>query len=152
MPGRAAGCQALADELLARDFSDPRYFAVHRLQFDTYCVQHPERYCAGRHGLPAHLGGLCAILEFGASAAVGDPAFQRWLNGNPSFHPLTPPAFRGEITVLEAHAAADPGSYAAAARRWAESAWKAYAELQPLAREWVRAARAMGSTGRPRRG
>ena len=141
VPGGAAGCQALADELLARDFSDALYFAVHRLSFDTYCVQHPERYCAGRHGLPAHLGGLCSILEGGASPAVGDPALQRWLSGGPAIEPATPPAFRGAVTVLIAHGANDPASYAAAVRRWAESAWEAYRELQPLARKWVRKAR-----------
>ena len=139
--GGAAGCQTLADELLARDFSDALYFAVHRLSIDAYSVQHPERYCAGRHGLVAHLGGLCSILEGGASPAVGDPALQRWLSGGPQVEHPTPPAFRGAVTVLEAHHASDPASYAAAVRRWAESAWEAYAELQPLAREWVRRAR-----------
>ena len=88
--GGAAGCQALFEELLARDFSDPRHFAVHRLQVDTYSVQHPERYCQGRHGMVAHL---------------------------------------------------DSVAHAAAVRRWAASAWEAYAGLQPLAREWVRRAR-----------
>jgi hypothetical protein len=136
-----AGCQALFEELLARDFSDARYFAVHRLQVDTYSVQHPERYCQGRHGMVAHLGGLCSILEAGASPAVGDPAFQRWLSASPQLEHPTPPALRGAVTVVEAHGAADPAAHAAAVRRWAASAWKAYAELQPLAREWVRRAR-----------
>ena len=139
--GGAAGCQACFEELLARDFSDARYFSVHRLQVDTYSVQHPERYCAGRHGLVAHLGGLCSILEGGSSPAVGDPALHRWLSGGPRLERPTPPASRGAVTVLEAHRATDPASYAAAVRRWAQSAWQAYGDLQPLARQWVRAAR-----------
>ena len=139
--GGAAGCQALFEELLARDFSDVRCFAVHRLQVDTYSVQHPERYCQGRHGMVAHLGGLCSILEGGASPAVGDPALQRWMSGRPPVERPSAPAFRGAVTVLEAHRAEDPRAYAAAVRRWATSAWEAYAELQPLAREWVRRAR-----------
>src|SRR5688572_9455986 len=139
--GGAAGCQALFEEQLARDFSDARYFAVHRLQVDTYSVQHTERYCGGRHGLVAHLGGLCSILEDGASPAVGHPALQQWLSASPQVEHPTPPAFRGAVTVVEAHHASDPASYAAAVRRWAASAWEAYAELQPLARECVRRAR-----------
>lgn len=150
VPGGAEGCQALFEELPARDFSDALYFAVHRLSVDTYSVQHPDRYCAGRHGLVAHLGGLCSILEGGASPAVGDPALQRWLSGGPQVERPTPPAFRGAVTLLDARRANDPASYAAGVRRWAESAWEAYRELQPLAREWVRrAGERMAAAGPP---
>lgn len=43
--GGTHGCQAIMDELLARDFSEVLYFRVHRMMVDTYCLQHPDRYC-----------------------------------------------------------------------------------------------------------
>ena len=58
------------DKLLARDFSDVTYFRVHRLLVDTYCVQHPERYCVSFKSLAAHLVGLCWSLEHSGSRAV----------------------------------------------------------------------------------
>ena len=55
VPGGTAGCQAIMDEVLARDFSDVLYFRVHRMMVDTYSLQHPERYCASAKSLAAHL-------------------------------------------------------------------------------------------------
>jgi hypothetical protein len=33
------------DEVLALHFGNAAYFGVHRLFVDTYCLQHPDRYC-----------------------------------------------------------------------------------------------------------
>jgi hypothetical protein len=44
--GGTAGCQAIADELWAREFSNVAYFGVHRMSVDVYSLQHPDRYCA----------------------------------------------------------------------------------------------------------
>jgi hypothetical protein len=47
------GWQSTMDELLALHFTQPSYFGVHRLFVDTYCLQHPERYCAASASSPA---------------------------------------------------------------------------------------------------
>lgn len=60
--GGTAGCQAIMDDLLARDFSNVAYFRVHRMMVDTYCLQHPERYCVSAKSLAAHLTGLCWLI------------------------------------------------------------------------------------------
>jgi uncharacterized protein DUF5946 len=123
--GGTAGCQALMDELLARDFSDVIYFRVHRLMVDVYSLQHPDRYCASAKSLAAHLTGLCWLLEHDGSRAVGSEPLRRWLDGSPRLEKPEIPAFRGALTLADVRAAADP---------------EAYAVLQPLARDWIRLA------------
>jgi hypothetical protein len=138
--GTAAGtasCQAIFDELLARDFSDAAYFRVHRLLVDTYSLQHPDRYCASAKSLAAHLTGLCALLEHGGDRAIGVAALRTWLDGKPRIQLPETPRLRGRLTVADVRRARDPDAYAAAVERWAQSTWKAYSSLHRLARGWV---------------
>jgi hypothetical protein len=79
--GGTQGCRARFDELIARDFGDATFFAVHRLFVDTYSVQHPDQFCRSAKSLAAHLAGLCLILEGGEPAATGAAFLNRWLNG-----------------------------------------------------------------------
>jgi hypothetical protein len=132
----AAGCQALFDQLLVREFSDYRYAPVHRMTVDTYAAQHAERYCASAKSLVAHVGGLCCAFEYGAHRNVMQ-ALQRWLNGTPAIDKPELPSFRGALTIRSVLDQPDPQSYAKAAHLWARSAWDAYAELHPLARSWI---------------
>jgi hypothetical protein len=136
-PGGSAGCQAIFEELLARDFSDPRYFRVHRMLVDTYSLQHPDRYCKSAKSLAAHLCGLCQILEARASRSVGDAALRRWLDGTFSLSTPEVPAVRGDLTIASVRDAATPADHAAAVERWAASTWRAYAPLHDIARNWL---------------
>ena len=136
--GRGA-CQSLFDELLARDFSNVLFGRSHRLMVDTYCLQHPDRYCVSAKSLAAHLGGMCCAMEHGARAEAYQ-ALQRWLNGRPSFERPGPPTSRGAVTIADAHAASDPVGYAKAIDRWARATWEAYAILHPVARHYMKEA------------
>ena len=108
---------------------------------DTYALQHPDEFCRSAKSLAAHLVGLCAILEQGASPAVGADALRRWLDpGRRLDKPNLPPR-RGEMTIGDLPAEAGPAAWAESVRRWAESTWAAYAEIHPLAREWLAQAR-----------
>ena len=138
-----AGCQAIFDALLARDFSDATYFRMHRMLVDTYSLQHPDRYCASAKSLAAHLTGLGALLERGGSRAVGVEALRRWLDGNTSVEKPRLPSFRGALTIADVHRAPDPQAYGEAVERWARSTWDAYAALHPQARSWI--AEALGA-------
>ena len=138
--GGFAGCKSRFDEVIARDFSDARYFAVHRLLVDTYCLQHPDEYCASAKSLAAHLAGLCSIIEGEASAAAGPAALQKWLNGPRDLSRPQIPAHRGRTTIADLPLEADPGAWSEAVRAWAGETWSAYRALQPLAREWLAAA------------
>jgi Family of unknown function (DUF5946) len=139
-PGGTAGCAAAFHEMVARDFSDALRFRVHRMLVDTYSLQHPDRYCASARSFAAHLTGLCAILESGASRAVGDEQLRRWLDGNVRLQRPDTPRFRGELTIAHVREAVEPEACAAAVEEWALSTWEAYSALQPLARRWIQKA------------
>jgi hypothetical protein len=123
--------------LLARDFSDPTYFRVHRMLVDTYALQHPDRYCRSAKSFAAHLAGLAGLLEDGGSRAVGDERLRRWLDGPARLDRPTPPDDRGALTIADVACASGPAEHAAAVERWARSTWAAYAPLHHLARRWL---------------
>ncbi len=137
------GCQAIMEEFLARDFSDPTYFSVHRMVVDTYALQHPDRYCVSAKSLAAHLTGLCWLIEHAGSKALGSESLRRWLNGTPRILRTEKPAIpesRGAVTILDVRGAPDAASYAQSVECWARSTWDAYAPLHRLAREWIQQA------------
>lgn len=149
VPGGTAGCQQIADALWAREFGDVTYFRVHRMTVDTYCLQHPDRYCASAKSFAAHLTGLCWLLEHGGPRAVGSEALRRWLNGAVRLEKPEIPVLRGKLTVTDVRDAADPEAYARAVEDWARSTWEAYASLHSLARDWIQQALSEGGPAGP---
>jgi len=147
VPGGTAGCQTIVDELWAREFGDVSYFRVHRMTVDTYCLQHPERYCASAKSLAAHLTGLCWLLERSGGRAVGSDALRRWLNGPVRLEKPELPSVRGGLTVADVRDAADPEAYARAVDGWARSTWEAYSSLHSVARDWIQ--QALSGRSRP---
>ena len=136
LEGGTAACQGLFQELIARDFSDVLYFAVHRLAVDAYALQHPERYGRSAKSLAAHLTGVCCAMEHDGSPEI-NAAVQRWLNGRSPISRPEVPAFRGAMTIADVLRAPDPAAHADAVRRWARSTWEAWSALHPLARRWI---------------
>lgn len=134
-PGQP-NCAALGDALLARDFEQPAlYWKYHRLAVDTYCVQH-SLYAQSSKSLAAHLCGLCVALEQNNDQNALR-RLQRWLSTNPKLPKPELPAFRGNLTIADVSGIDDPASYGRAVEAWARSAWEAYAELHPIARDWL---------------
>jgi hypothetical protein len=135
--GSAAGeldCANLRDLLLARDFEQPAlYWRDHRLAIDAYCVQHAA-YVESAKSLAAHLCGLCIALEHWYDDSAMR-TLQRWLN--PELQKPTLPRFRGDLTIKHVHGIDDAVEYGRAVHDWARSAWEAYRDLHPLAREWL---------------
>jgi hypothetical protein len=129
-------CAALRDALLARDFEQPAvYWKYHRMALDAYCVQH-SAFVESAKSLAAHLCGLCIALEYN-----NDPAtlrgIQQWLSTNPNLQKPDLPAFRGRVTIADVSGIEDPVEYGRAVEAWARSAWEAWRDLQPLARQWI---------------
>jgi hypothetical protein len=144
-----AGCRKIFEELIAREFSDVAYFRVHRLTVDTYCLQHPDEYCASAKSMAAHLTGVAWLLDRDVSRATGSEAVRRWIEAHSHLERPMPPGFRGALTVADVRGTASPREYAAAVDRWAHATWEAYAPLHELARSWIRAA--LDAPARPRR-
>ena len=137
--GGREGCQALFDELSARAYGDLRYAAVQPLAFDTYCMQHVQRYCRSAKSYAAHLTRLCCGLEYG-----GDPevyaAIQKWLNGPSALQKPPVLSHLGDMTVMGVRAAGDVDEYKQCVREWAMNVWGAYASQHEIARTWIKAA------------
>jgi hypothetical protein len=137
--GGTDGCQELFDDESVREYGDILFAGRRRLVVDTYCMQHAERYCASAISLAAHLTGLCIALEHRPREQVLNDAVQRWLNRRPQLDkPAILPAARGTLTIADVLAATGVNDHRAVVERWARGTWTAYADLQPIARAWVR--------------
>jgi hypothetical protein len=133
--GTTDECQGIFEELIAHDFSDARYFSVHRLTVDAYAMQHPNRYCVSAISLAAHLTGLCAAIEHRDPAAI-NRRVQHWLSTRPELEKPALPTARGALTIDDVDGG-DPVRYAESVMRWARGTWDAYADLHAIARAWI---------------
>ena len=137
------GCWVIYDEILAREYQDFGYAAVHQLSVDTaaspYAVQHPGRRTPQTiQSVNVHLISLCLVLERGCDAAratqIMDRAVRRFKG---QFAWLEPPASRGALTVLDVVRAGDAEEHQRQVRRWAESAWEAWSFHHATIHAWV---------------
>lgn len=135
--GGVEGCQAIFDDESAREYADIRFAARRRMVVDTYCLQHPERYCASATSLAAHLTGLCIAMEHRGREEELNAAIQRWLSRRPELEKPPLPETRGPLTIAAVRAATDLTDHRAAVDGWARGTWDAYAALHPVARAWV---------------
>lgn len=121
--GATPSCWALYGELLAREYSNPAYMAVHRMTVDAYCAQHPgtaERRTI--QSINVHLVGLCLAIEHNAPETFIRSAMKtltEWYADR--FNWLTPPEHLGAIRVRDVLAAEDASSHRVLAGQWAES-------------------------------
>ncbi|MBV8688173.1 MAG: hypothetical protein JOZ90_03245 [Alphaproteobacteria bacterium] len=138
------GCWALYSEVLAREYSDPAYMAVHRLTVDAYAVQHPgvpERRSI--QSVNVHLVGLHLVLDRGA-----DGAFARHVIGamtqklTDRLTWLDPPADHAALTVRDVIEARDAADHGKRVRDWAAAVWASWrphhSRVSALADEAIR--------------
>ena len=150
LPDGRTACQDLFNDiaLRVRALAWTDSMKTWRLMHDVYDIQHEEDFCGRYKGLVMHLGGVCWALEHDGSER-GYRALQKLVERNPwaeLAYPPAPgiPAARGTLTVALLRDANDPLSLINGVDRWARSVWMAYADLQPLAREWVHQALTQG--------
>jgi hypothetical protein len=126
--GASASCYQVFLEVLAREYSDPAYMAIHRLTVDTYAAQHPGRpEPRSIQSVNVHLVGLCLVLERHLQ-----PAFVRSVIGSltkrkGTLHWLVPPARLGQVTVMDVLDVNSPADHACAVTEWALAVWRAWA-------------------------
>lgn len=136
--GASAGCWAIYTEVLAREYENVAYFAVHQFTVDAYAVQHPgqpERRTI--QSVAVHLISLYHTLELGYDFQKAQRAMQRATRSKAHLTWLEPPASLGEVTVLDVHAAEDVIQHREVVRRWAESAWQAWSPHHETIRAWT---------------
>lgn len=132
------GCWRLYGEVLAREYSDLAFWAVHRLTVDSYAVQHPGRPSPQTvQSVCVHLVSLHLVLERGADPAYATRAMQAMVRQKDRFAWLTPPTSLGGITIVEVAAASTAAEHGQSVRAWAESAWSAWAPHHEVVRGWA---------------
>jgi hypothetical protein len=137
--GGSASCWAAYGELLAREYGDPAYMAVHRQTVDAYCAQHPGRPERRTiQSINVHLAGLCLVIERGCSGDFARRHIAKLTEGfEERFCWLEPPASLGEVRVTDVLAADGAAIHAREVRRWAESVWSAWEPHHPHVRALV---------------
>ena len=131
-------CWAAFGEVLAREYSDPAYFQVHRLSVDAYAVQHPGKPSPQTlQSVAVHLVRLCLLLEHGLPMERANDAMLKASEQEKRFVWLTPPASLGAVTVADVQRAENVEAHMAAVRRWADSAWQAWAPHHSTVRDWI---------------
>lgn len=132
-PVPSAACAERALVVAEREFSDPAYFAVHRITVAAYTLQHPAS--SSGHAVAVHLAALRGAVERGLEGdALGRHV--RWasdaLRRRPT-GPLVPPARRGALTIVDVVAARDAAGHCALVRRWAAQVWEAWRPVADVA-------------------
>ncbi len=139
LEGGMQACQERMDAVGVAATTAGIGYPLRRLMIDTYCLQHPDRYCVSGKSLAAHLTGAAWQLDL-AGGRDGLDHLQRWLDG-PRQLPRPPvPADRGRLTVVDFERALERDGWPTAIDLWARSTWLAYAPLRTLAYEWIAAA------------
>ncbi len=121
------GCWAVFGEVMAREYSNPSYYEVHRLSVDAYAVQHPgstDRQSVQSVGL--HLVRLCLFIEHGLSAEKANSTMLAAAKRKYLFTRMEPPPSSGLITVADVVKVNTAEEHKVIVWKWAESVWKAW--------------------------
>lgn len=132
------GCWAVYGEVLAREYSDPRYFQIHRLSVDSYAVQHPGR--PSRQSIQSvglHLIRLYMFIEQGLAAEAANDAMLTAGTIKHTFKWLEPPPSLGDVTVLDVYNAGTLDKHIETVKRWANSVWQVWTPHHPTIKEWT---------------
>ncbi len=121
-------CFRLYGEILSREYSDRRYWSVHRLTVDTYAIQHPGHGDPRvRQSVSIHLVSLYLTLARNAPEKTCIAAL-RELSARPkgSYPVLTPRPDAYELTVSDVYKTRSPEEYRETVRQWAQETWDAW--------------------------
>ena len=143
--GASAGCWAMFGEILAREYSDARYFSVHHLTVDAYCAQHPgdsSRRAVQSAGV--HLIALYMAIELGRDAGELSRVRGQAVKAGAFVH-LTPPSHYA-MTVIDVWAADSPELHARLVHKWAEDVWRHWQPHHTTIRAWANGLPRGGST------
>jgi len=134
----SAGCWAAYGEVLAREYSSPVYFEIHRLTVDTYAAQHPGQPSPQSiKSVGFHLIRLCLLLERGLKMERANEAMLTITKTKEHFTWLTPPSSLGSITVADVCKTATAEQHKQLVRLWAASVWAAWSPHHPVIYSWL---------------
>jgi hypothetical protein len=132
------GCWEIYGEILAREYSNPYYYDVHRLTVDAYAVQHPgstDRQSI--HSVGLHLIRLCLFIEHGLTVEDANSAMLEAAKKKQAFTYLKPPLNMGSITAADVVCAKSVDEHKIIVRQWAQSSWGAWSAHHETIRLWL---------------
>jgi hypothetical protein len=136
--GSSPGCWAVYGDLLAREYGEWGYPAIHRLTVDAYGAQHPgTRSAKGTQAVAAHLIALHLWLERGIEAKRIPAEMGRLVVDLGEFHWLEPPGPQGQRTVLEVAGAKSLREHRSRVEWWARSVWESWSDHHDVIRRWA---------------
>jgi hypothetical protein len=136
--GSSPGCWAVYGDVLAREYGEWSYPAIHRLTLDTYGAQHPgERSPKSIQAMAVHLIALHLSLERGIEAKRVPAEIGRIMVDPAEFRWLEPPPPEGQRTVLDVAGARNLREHRGRVEWWARSVWEAWSDHHESIRRWA---------------
>lgn len=118
--GSSPGCWARFGELLAREYENYEYMAVHGLTVDAYALQHPgQENPQTRSSAYVHLASLYCYFELGKPVAALSRIKQEMTKYKSGFVWLEPPQNITAITVADVLQAETAIQHCDNAKQWA---------------------------------
>ncbi|MEO1148901.1 MAG: DUF5946 family protein, partial [Cyanobacteria bacterium J06638_22] len=123
------GCWARYSEVLAREYSQAQYFAVHAITVDAYAIQHPGTESSQTiNSVNLHLASLYAYyrnhVEMGQLSQLKHYLAQR----KDRFRWLPPPAHLGNITINTIWQADTAEQHCESVLQWGESVFNCWCD------------------------
>jgi hypothetical protein len=136
--GASSGCWAIYGNVLAREYGEWRYPAIHRLTVDTYSVQHPGTPSRQSiQSVASHLIGMHAVLKLGRSPAQATQAIRSAVEHGERFIWLEPPPTPGDMTIVDVSKAATLADHERLVQRWARQVWESWQFHHSTIRHWA---------------
>lgn len=139
--GASAGCWARFGEVLAREYENYQYMAVHNLTVDAYALQHPGAENPQTIGSAnVHLASLYSYFMFDTPPGELARVKQQLTQQKDNFVWLAPPQGLTAVTVADVLAATDATEHRERVQVWARYLFDGWKQHHATAAALLRAA------------
>ena len=127
------GCWSVYGEVLAREYSDFAYMAVHDLTVDAYAVQHPgEANPQTISSLNIHLASLYAYFKLDYPVRELSKVKAQVVRYKDEFIWLEPPSYLGHLTINDILLAENATQHCERVNQWAEDVFNQWQDCYPI--------------------
>ena len=125
--GGEEGCQKLFEKVLALEYSDLAFGAVHLITVDCYALQHSEIHRPYSNAFHLLRLGWIQLRDGNPKIGKTDLDFKRYAKDLRTFPFLQPPKDRGKITIVDVANALDAAAHKKIVEAWGKETWDAWA-------------------------
>jgi hypothetical protein len=126
--GALPECWSIFNEILAKEFSDPEYFKVHRITVDAYCASHigDQNDRRARQSANLHLMALYLMFEEKKEGKDILSFLKKMTETKRDWPPLLQRDHSQWLTVKDVIQARDAFSHSIRITEWGNSVWESY--------------------------